>query len=136
MAILTFLKGIFSTKKTIDIAVETGAKITDGIIAGIDVSILTKEEKIQYTHEGKKLVLEFWKTIAGENTQQSIARRELTKMVFKVYLSLCLMAVAVYPFSIAYATFILLLMKELFWLMSSIAVIYFGPQQLSKLKQK
>ena len=129
------LKAIFRAPETAQDAVKAGIRITDGIIDGVDKVIYTAEEKADAKQKTHELILELWKQISTENSQQSIARRELAKMVFKVYLCMFLMAVAVYPFNLAYAKFIFSLVGELFWLVSAIGVIYFGPHQLQKLNK-
>lgn len=127
---------LFTSKKSIDTAVETGAKIADGVIAGLDKVWFTEEEKSEARQKGSDTLLKFWEVIANENTEQSKARRELAKMTFKVYFSLLLMSVAVYGFDKEYAKFIFSVAGILTVLVAGVAAIYFGPQQISKVWKK
>ena len=133
---MSWISALFSTPKTIDTAVETGAKITSGIISGLDKIWMTTEEKSDAQQKGTETLLKFWEVIANENTEQSKARRELAKMTFKVYFSLLLMAVAVYGFSEKYAAFIFSVAGTLTVLVMGVAAIYFGPNQISKIWTK
>lgn len=130
------LAKIFASPKSIDIAVETGAKIADGVMAGLDKMWYTKEEKAEARQKGTETLLKFWEVIANENTEQSKARRELAKMTFKVYFSLLLMAVVVRGFDKEYATFIFSVASVLTVLVGGIGAIYFGPNQISKVWKK
>ena len=131
-----FLSKLFVSPKSIDTAVETGAKITDGIIAGLDKIWFTQEEKAESRQKANETLLAFWKVIATENTEQSKARRQLAVMTFKVYFSLLLMSVAVYGFSVEYAKFIFSVAGILTVLVAGVAAIYFGPHQVSKIIKK
>lgn len=133
---MSWLTALFSTPKTIDTAVETGAKIADGVMAGIDKVWFTPEEKADAQQKGTETLLKFWEVIANENTEQSKARRELAKMTFKVYFSLLLMAVTVYGFNEKYAAFIFSVAGTLTVLVMGVAAIYFGPNQISKIWKK
>lgn len=136
MGWLTAIKAMLGTPKTINTAVETGAKITDGIIAGLDKIWYTEEEKAEGRQKGSETLLKFWEVIANENTEQSKARRELARMTFKVYFSLLLMSVAVWGFSKEYAAFIFSVASVLTILVGGIGAIYFGPNQISKIWKK
>ena len=63
--------GIFSflttTPKTIDTAVETGAKLADGMMRGLDAMIYTDEEKANAKQKSSETLLEFWKVTAAGN---------------------------------------------------------------------
>lgn len=133
MGLFSFLMG---SKKLGDTAVEAGKNITDGIISGIDALILTEEEKIQYNQKGMGIVLEFWDKVAKENTEQSKARRELSKMTFTVFFTMLLLAIAVYKFDVNYAKFILEIAGSISFIISAITIIYFGPHQISKIWSK
>ncbi len=136
MGLFTGIKALFSAPKTIDKAVDVGAKVADGIMSGLDKLWFTKEEKADARQKGTETLLKFWEVVANENTEQSKARRELAKMVFKTYLSLILMAVAVYGFDKEYAKFIFEVAGILTVIVGGIAAIYFGPQQISKIWSK
>lgn len=133
---MSWLTTLFTSKKTIDTAVETGAKVTEGIIAGIDKVWFTEEEKSDAQQKASETLLKYWETIATENTEQSKARRELAKMTFKVYFSLLLMAVGVYKFDPEYSAFIFTVAGTLTILVTGIGTIYFGPNQIAKIWKK
>lgn len=133
---MSFLATLFTSKKTIDTAVETGAKVADGIMSGLDKIWFTDEEKSDARQKGSETLLKFWETIAKENTEQSKGRRILAVMTFKVYFSLLLMAVAVYSFNEDYAKFIFSVAGVLSVLVAMIGAIYFGPHQISKVWKK
>ena len=83
-----------------------------------------------------KTILKFWGAIASENTEQSKARRALAQMTFKVFFSMLLMAIGVYPFEPGYARFILEIAGSISFIISAITVIYFGPHQIQKIFKK
>ncbi len=136
MAFFSGIKALFSAPKTIDKAVDIGAKVTDGIIAGIDKLWHTEEEKADAQQKGTETLLKFWEVIANENTEQSKARRVLAQMTFKVYFFLLLAGVAVYKFDAEYSRFIFEVAGTLTALVMGVAAIYFGPQQISKVWKK
>lgn len=127
-----WLSALFSTPHTIDKAVDVGEKITTGIISGIDKCFYTNEEKAEALQKGSETLLNFWKTISAESTEQSIARRELAKMVFKSYFSMLFMTIAVYGFNAEYAKFIFEVANSFATLVLGVGAIYFGPHQLQK----
>ncbi len=126
---------LFGAGETAETGMKIAEKATDGIIAGIDKSFYTQEEKAIAAKAVLDLQLDFIKTFAGENSEQSKARRELAKMVFKSYFSLIFMCVAVWGFNAEYAKFIFDITVGITWLTTSVAVAYFGPHQLSKVFQ-
>ena len=130
MGLLSWITG--GTKAAENVT-EIGSKITSGIVSGIDALVLTDEERIQYSQAGVDQVLKFWGTFGTENCEQSKARREIAKAVMKVWLSLILMAVAVYGFNPEIASFIFGVIKEITWLVGMIAGTYFVPHQLQKI---
>jgi len=136
MSIFTGIKALFSTPKTIDKAVDIGAKVTDGIISGLDKLVFTEEEKSDVKQKASETLLEFWKVIASENTEQSKARRYLAVETFKVYFFFVLMGAAVYKFDSEFAKFLFDIAGTLTWLVSGIAAIYFGPHQFAKIWKK
>jgi len=136
MSLFTSIKALFATPKTIDKALDVGEKITNGVISGLDKLWHTEEEKSDARQKGTETLLEFWKVIANENTEQSKARRELAKMTFKVYFFLLLAGVTVYKFDSEYSKFIFEVAGTLTTLVMGIAAIYFGPNQISKVWKK
>ena len=136
MSFLTVIKSVFATPKAIDKALDVGEKITSGIISGLDKLIFTEEEKSDVQQKASETLLDFWKTIALENTEQSQARRMLATMTFKVYFFLLLAGVTVYGFDVGYSKFIFDVAGTMTWLVAGVAAIYFGPNQLSKIIKK
>jgi len=99
MSLWTGVKVLFGAKDTIEAATKAGSAIS----AGLDKIVWTEEEKDDSANKKADTMLKFWQAIAGENTEQSKARRELAKMVFQVYFFLVLASAAVYPFNAEYA---------------------------------
>lgn len=126
----------FWSNSATDKTLKIGEKITDGITRGVDALIFTDEEKNQLRQHGAEILLDFWKSVSSENTQQSMARRELAKMTMQVFFTLLLVGVAVFKFDKAFADFIFGVAKEITWLVTLVAGIYFGPHQLSKIISK
>lgn len=126
----------FLTPKTIETAAKAGKNITDGIVNGIDAIWLTEEEKIQYKQKGTETILKFWELTAKENTEQSKARRELAKMTFLVFFLFLISSAVVWKFDPEYSEILLRYADMLTFIVSSIAVIYFGPHQISKIWKK
>jgi hypothetical protein len=127
-----FFSFLTSGSKAAENASEIGKTITNGVVSGIDALILTEEEKLQYSAEGGKLYLEFWKTFSTENSEQSKARRVLAVMTFKVYFALILISLPVYLISPELAAFIKGYIVSLSGLMMLVAGAYFIPHQISK----
>lgn len=136
MSIITGIKALFTTQKSVDKALDIGDKITTGVISGIDKLWHTEEEKSDARQKGSDTLLKFWDVTSKENTEQSKARRELAKMFSRTYLSLLVVAAPVYGFDKEYAKFLLELAGNLTGIMLMIAAIYFGPQQISKIWKK
>ena len=126
----------FWSNSATDKTLKIGEKITDGITRGVDALIFTDEEKNQLRQHGAEILLDFWKSVSSENTQQSMARRELVKMTMQVFFTLLLVGVAVFKFDRVFADFIFSVAKEITWLVTLVAGIYFGPHQLSKIISK
>ena len=127
---------LFLTPKTIDTAVETGAKIATGLMEGLDEVWHTPQEKSEARQKANETLLEFWKSIAAENTEQSKGRRKLAMMTFKVYFFFLLASAVMYGFSTEYAKFSLSLAGIITFLVTMIAAIYFGPHQIQKIWKK
>lgn len=124
-----------SGPKAVDTASDVVDKVSTGLVSGIDMMFYTEEEKAIAQRKNNELVYKFWELTAKENTQQSLARRELAKMTFKVYFSLILMGVGVYGFDPEYAKYIFDVVKGMSFLVVPIGAIYFGPHQFNKLKK-
>lgn len=127
---------LFTSQKSIDTAVETGAKVTEGIMSGLDKIWFTEEEKSDAQQKASDTLLKFWDITTKENTEQSKARRMLAVMTFRVYFFLLLTAVAMYKVDMDYSAFIFDVAGTLTILVTGVAGIYFGPHQLSKVWKK
>lgn len=125
-----------SSDKAVETAAETGKTIVDGIVSGFDKICFTDEEKADYSQKAQETVLKFWETVSKENTEQSKARRDLAKMTFKVFFFLLLVALVLFRIDVEHAKFALQLAEKISFLISAIAVIYFGPHQISKVWKK
>jgi hypothetical protein len=136
-----WLASIFTSPKAVEDVTETGKKIAGGIVDGIDVLILTDEEKIQYNQKGAEIVLSFWGQIAKENTEQSKARRALAMLTLRSFFYMIFLAITCRIFGIVaeplveVSHFILKIALSgiVGGLVISIGTIYFGPHQLSKI---
>jgi hypothetical protein len=127
-----FFDFITSGTKAAENATEIGKTLTNGVVSGLDALILTEEEKLQYSAEGGKLYLDFWKTFGTENSAQSKARRDLAVMTFKVYFALILLSLPVYLVSPDLASYIKGYIVSLSGLVMLVAGAYFIPYQISK----
>ncbi len=125
-----------SSTKAIETTMETGEKIVDGLMSGLDKVWYTDEEKSDAKQKASETILKFWQCVANENTEQSKARRELAKMTFKVYFFFLLTALVLYGFDKEYAKFALGLAGAITFLVSAIGIIYFGPHQFQKIVKK
>jgi hypothetical protein len=126
----------FSTPKTVEKGIGIIEKVTDGIVAGIDKAWYTEEEKAEASQKAVETIIEMWKTLATENSEQSKARRVIAMAILKVYFTLLLMGVVVYGFDPDYAAFIFKIVKEISVLVAGVQFIYFGPHQISKIWKK
>jgi len=133
---MSFWSWLTSTPKAVDTGLKVVEKAVDGIISGIDKAVYTPEEKAIASQKATETIIEMWKVVANENSEQSIARRTIAMMVLKVYFSLMLLGVAIYGYSAEYATFIFTIVKELSIMVAGIQFIYFGPHQIQKLLNK
>lgn len=139
-----FFSFLNSGTKAAENATDIAKTLTGGIVKGLDALILTDEEKLQYSAEGGKLYLEFWKTFSTENSEQSKARRELAKMTFKNFWRLVWMLIATKALSLAFpqiAPLVVTINAILFstiilTLVSGVAGAYFIPHQISKVYTK
>ena len=122
--------------KTVETAANIAEKVTGGLIAGIDAVWYTDEEKAAAKQKAAETLLEFWKTTANENTERSKARRELAKMVFRVYFSLILIGVGTYLVRPEFSAFVFDVVGKITWLVGLVGGIYFGPHQISKIWTK
>ena len=122
-----------SSTKAIENTTKAGEKIVDGLLSGLDKVWHTPEEQSDARQKASETILKFWEAVAKENTQQSIARRRLAEMTFKVYFFFLLTALVLYGFDKEYAKFALSLAGVITFLVSAIGIIYFGPHQFQKI---
>lgn len=94
-------------------------KVLKGVGGFIDESFLSKEE-IQTA------ITEHYKTTLQETTPRSITRRYIAVSIVAVFLILLLGSGAAYPFNPDYATFLFELVKEIFGIVLTIVIFYFG----------
>lgn len=133
---MSFWGWIAGGGKAVEDVAAMGRTITEGVVSGLDHISYTEEEKAEGRQLAVETILKFWEAVAHENTEQSKARRELAKMTFKVFFSLLLMAITIWPFNMAYALFIFKIAGAITFIVSAITVIYFGPHQISKIWKK
>ena len=141
MAWPLWLAKIFGSTKSVETVVETGSKISLGLMDGLDHMRFGEQERAEFSKDGAKIVLSFWEQVAKENTEQSKARRALAMLTLKsffymIFLAiLCRIAGTFIPPLVGVATFIieLALSGIVGGLVISIGAIYFGPHQLSKI---
>lgn len=137
MGLLNAVTGFFGTSnKTIETGARIAEKATDGIIAGLDKLKLTDEEKLDYAQKATETTLEFWKTFANENSQQSKARRELAILFARLFalafgIGTGLVLIDKKDMLDMYVDFLSSL--SLGWIMSAVITTYFVPHQISKI---
>ena len=125
-----------SSAKTAENVSEMGKTLTEGVVHGIDAVFYTDEEKARARQKGWDTLLQFWNVMSKENTEQSKARRDIAKMVMQSYFALIFIGIMVFRFDPNFAAFIFSVIKEIFWLVTMVAGIYFGPQQIAKVWPK
>jgi len=133
MGLGTLISSVFTGAKTAEKAVDVADKVTTGFIAGIDKMFYTQEERAEAIQKYDKLMLDYWGLITKENTQQSMARRELARMAFQVYFFLILAMVILWKVDLEWAKFIFKALGMITWLVGMIAATYFVPHQVSKI---
>jgi len=122
-----------STPKAIDTALDVARDIS----SGLDVLVLTDEERIQYQARAVDQWMEIQKAIAGENGERGVTRRILAKNLVSALLILIFWAAAVYQVSENYAAFLLSLARLLMpWVGGIVAFyfVYYGVQSVAQKK--
>lgn len=94
-------------------------KIISGVGGFIDESFLSKEEIQQ-------AISDHYKETLKETTPRSITRRYIAVSIVAVFLLLIIAAVAAYPFNEGYSTFIFKIIEEIFGIVLTIVIFYFG----------
>ena len=132
---------IFASQKAVEDVTETGKKLSLGLMDGLDHMRFGEQERAEFSKDGAKIVLSFWEQMAKENSQQSIARRQLAMLTLKSFFYMIFLAIVCRIFGtmikplIEVSKFILgiALSGIVGGLVISIGAIYFGPHQLSKI---
>lgn len=117
-----FLKGMFGTKKAVDVALD-GVK--NGI-EGIGKCFFTDQEKAEWTLEAGKTWIEMQRAIADENSKRSITRRVLAIMFLAAFLLFLICCGVCYPINVAWAQVWLILAKQLSTPVLVVLTFYFG----------
>jgi len=136
MGLLSFITGADRAGKVID-------KVGDGLVKGLDMLVLTDEERLQYSANAGKQWLEVQQVLAQENTARTLTRRYIAVAIIYSWLIMIL------------ATFCLALWEvlkkgaltnsmALFTIIGTvmgttviaIIVFYFGPTGISKILGK
>lgn len=136
-----WLAKIFVSQKSVEDVTETGKKLSLGLMDGLDHMRFGEQERAEFSKDGAKIVLSFWEQMAKENSQQSIARRELALLTLKSFFYMIFLAIVCRIFGtmikplIEVSKFILSIALSgiVGGLVISIGAIYFGPHQLSKI---
>lgn len=100
-------------------------RMIKGVANFVDESIQTKEEVT-------KNIIDHYKTSLDESTPRSITRRVIALAFVGVFIVLLLGSALAYPFMPEYAKFLLGLVKEIFGLVTTVTVFYFGGYYASK----
>ena len=137
MGLISAVTGFFGTSnKTIETGARIAEKATDGIIAGLDKLVYTDEEKAEVSQKAVETTLEFWKTFATENSEQSKARRNLAMLFARLFalafgIGTGLVLIGRKDMLDMYVDFLSSL--SLGWAMSAVITTYFVPHQISKI---
>lgn len=127
-----WLRGIFSTPKVVDTALDV---ITKGV-DGIGKWFFTEQEKAEFALKASNLWLKIQEATANENSIRSITRRVLAVSIMSTFLLFLIMAGVAWPFMAEWSVFLLSLAKSLGNLVLAVAVFYFGPYAIGKYIKK
>lgn len=94
-------------------------KVLSGVGGFIDESFLSKEEV-------QKSITEHYAKTLQESTPRSITRRYIAVSIIAVFLLLLVGSAVAYPFNEVYAAFLFDLIKEIFGIVLTIIIFYFG----------
>ena len=94
-------------------------KVLKGVGGFIDESFLSKEEV-------QKAITEHYKVTLQETTPRSITRRYLAVSIGAVWLLLVIGSAAAYLFNEAYSAFLFGIIEEMFGIVLTIVIFYFG----------
>ncbi len=135
--------GLFkSSEKVMDTGCNVVETATKGIYNGLDACFYTAEEKAQDAQatargqqEAFETILEFQKSYVNENSQQSMARRELARLTFGVYYALIFILITLWRIDPDWCKAAIDIVKVVSssYLLLMVAGTYFVPHQFSKL---
>ena len=108
-------------------------KVLDASIKGLDMLILTPEEKLKYMQTLATNWLDLQKTLGEETSVRGVTRR-LIALVFVIsYVFLILVAAALYLVAPEYSKFLIDLAEGKFgWIVLTVVGFYFGPYMIQK----
>lgn len=92
---MSFLSRIFARP-------EDGSKLIDSAVKTLDNAFFTKQERADASQKVSDFYLRFLEATQGQN----LARRYIAVLVVALWVSLVVLMVAAYHFSVAYSTFI------------------------------
>ena len=91
--VLSFFTGV----DTSDMASKTMGMVSNGL----DMLVLTDEEKIQYNHKKADMWFKWAEQQKGENSLRSMARREIALLVSRSYILMLWLSATCYMFDMA-----------------------------------
>ncbi len=94
-------------------------KVLGGVGKFIDESFLSKEEV-------QTAITEHYKATLQETTPRSITRRYIAVSIVAVFLLLIVAAVIAYPLNKVYGEFVFSIVEEIFGIVLTIVIFYFG----------
>ena len=133
---MNFFKWLTGTPKAVETGLNIAEKATTGVINGIDAAWFTDEEKSQANQKTQETILEFWKTFATENSEQSKARRDIANLLVKLYVAVVLIGIGMIAFhENAMLDKLVSLLNAVYFGLAFISIIgtYFVPHQVSKI---
>ena len=121
-----------------DKAADAAVGIIDGVKSGLDMLVLTDEEKLQYKQKGMQLYLDHQKLNMEQNSERSKARREIAKAIVYFTLALIIVIGSLWKIDPGWASFIQKLMVDMMGSSSFVAIIvfYFGYYGATKIAEK
>ena len=101
-------------------------KIISGVGNFVDESFLSKEEV-------QKAITEHYKNTLTESTPRSLTRRYIAVSIIAVFLLLIIASGSVFAFNEKYSLFLFDIIKEIFGIVLTIIIFYFGGYYGDKL---
>lgn len=115
---------------------EAAVSAVSGIGKGIDLLVLTDEERLQYSQKGAELYLKYMDLALDQNSIRSVTRRWLAWSVMAVELLLLVVSGLLHPVNAGWATHLFALATTLAPWAGGIMIFYFGPHILTSLTTK